>query len=669
MLLGVDVGGTFTDAVLIDDAGAVFTAKVPSSPADQSRAVLEAARLALAASGAPASRIRRFAHGMTVATNALLEGETARTVLVATAGFTDVIELGRQARPDLYRLEVRPREPLVPAQLRFPAAERIGPEGVLEPLTAAEAGRVAEAVAAAQPEAVAVALLHSYADPSHELALRDALLYALPDGVPISLSSETVGTFREFERTATTALDACLTPRLARYLHPLAEHCAAAQLPEPSIMQSAGGLTDLARAADHAALTLLSGPAGGVAGARALAELSGEPDVVCFDMGGTSCDVCVIEDGVVGESAERVIAQRPLALPSLDIETIGAGGGSIAWRDAGGALRVGPRSAGAQPGPACYGHGGELPTVTDANLLLGRLPADTPLAGGVKLGRTAAERAIAGLAAELGLTALACAEGIVRVAEAEMLGAIRLMTVERGVDPRSFALLGFGGAGGLHATALAEQLSIGRVIFPRLGGVLSAFGLAGAAPRRDASRSVLLAGERFTGARLDDVRRSLVRRAADELGSPVVRMQLRHELRYGGQSFELAVDERTGPEGPTSGPEELRERFAAAHMARYGYRDDGAEIELVTVRAAVWGQAPHCVPHARSAAPTASSAANIVLDGETLRCSVLTGERRAGEAISGPALLALDDATLLVRPGWSGTVDEQGTVRLEHGGG
>jgi N-methylhydantoinase A len=446
MLLGVDVGGTFTDAVLVGEGASVHTAKVPSTPAQESAGVLEAVRLVLARAGVEPSEVERFAHGMTVATNALLEGKTARTALIATAGFTDVIELGRQARAHLYRLCMEAPAPLVPAELRYAAPERMGAEGPLRALDEREAAEMVRRLAAARPRAVAVALLHSYADPTHERLLGRLVAELMPEA-HVSLSADLVGTFREYERTATTALDAALSPPLEAYLRRLCGDSAEIGLREPEIMQSSGGLTDADRAGAHAALTVLSGPAGGVGGALLLAELSQEPRVLCFDMGGTSCDVCLIDGYQVPETAERVIAGRPLALPALDIHTVGAGGGSIAWRDPGGALRVGPASAGAVPGPACYGRGGLRPTVTDANLLLGRLLDDAPLAGGVALDRAAAERAVAGLAAELGLETTACAEGIVRVAEAEMLAALRLMTLQRGIDPRGFALMPFGGAG------------------------------------------------------------------------------------------------------------------------------------------------------------------------------------------------------------------------------
>ncbi|MBI5106723.1 MAG: hydantoinase/oxoprolinase family protein, partial [Solirubrobacterales bacterium] len=366
MLLGVDVGGTFTDAVLV--AGTrVVTAKAPSTPRDQSEGVLAAVRLALDRAGADPSAVRSLSHGMTVATNALLEGTGARTVGCATEGFTDVVELARQHRHELYRLCAARPAPLVPRERRVPVPERMVPGGVERALEDPEA--VADAVAAHEPEAVAVCLLHAYAHPEHEQALGAALRARLGDGVHVSLSHEVTATFREYERAATTEVDAALSPLLERYLRRLAAGAREAGLPEPDIMQSSGGLTTLDEAAAHAALTVLSGPAGGAAAAALLSDHLGEPDLLCFDMGGTSCDVCVVQGGRVREAAGREVAGRPLALPMVDIHTVGAGGGSIGWRDPGGALRAGPRSAGAEPGPACYGRGGTEPTVTDANLV------------------------------------------------------------------------------------------------------------------------------------------------------------------------------------------------------------------------------------------------------------------------------------------------------------
>ncbi|MEA2216150.1 MAG: N-methylhydantoinase [Solirubrobacteraceae bacterium] len=671
MLLGVDVGGTFTDAVLVGAEGAVHTAKVPSTPKGQAAGVMSAVAAVLERAGSEPEAVERFAHGMTVATNALLEGRTARTALLATEGFTDVIELGRQARPHLYRLCEAAPPPLVPQELRFAAPERIGPEGTLRELTRERAESLCADVASAAPQAVAVALLHSYRDPGHERLLGELISELLP-GAALSLSSELVGTFREYERTATTALDAALSPPLDAYLRMLLAQAAGAGLAEPQVMQSSGGLTEASRAGSHAALTVLSGPAGGVAGALLLAALAGEPDVACFDMGGTSCDVCLIESGRVPETAERVIAGRPVALPALDIHTVGAGGGSIAWRDSGGALRVGPASAGADPGPACYGRGGRLPTVTDANLLLGRLLADAPLAGELRLDTGAAASAVGRLASELGLETLACAEGIVRVAEAEMLGALRVMTVERGIDPRSFALMPFGGAGPLHAAALAESLGISKVLCPRASGVLSALGLAASAPRRDSARTVMMSGEELAGASLERQREQLLAEAGAALGATPVRSRVRHELRYRGQSFELPVDEdrdgaHTGTAGGPLSADQLRASFDAAHEARYGYRDEDAAIELVNVRASAWGETPSLEPRASAAGGATREQGQIVFAGERVGASVIRGEPQPGERLDGPALCALPEATLLVPPGWSGEVDAHGTIALHRG--
>ncbi|MGA9285938.1 MAG: hydantoinase/oxoprolinase family protein, partial [Solirubrobacteraceae bacterium] len=353
MLLGVDVGGTFTDAVLVADDGTSYSAKAPSTPEAQQVGVLAAVAAVLEKAGTEPREIERFAHGMTVATNALLESEAhppAKTALIATDGFTDIVELGRQARPSLYKLCEAGPEPLVPPKLRFGASERTGPEGSLMPLDEEATVALLERLAQAEPEAVAVALLHSYAHPVHEQRIGELLGERLPH-VHVSLSHELVGTFREYERSATTEVDAALSPLLRTYLERLGVQATAEGLPAVQVMQSSGGLTDSHRAAAHAALTVLSGPAGGVGGALLLSEATGAKDVLCFDMGGTSCDVCVIDEGRVAETAQREVAGRPLALPALDIHTVGAGGGSIAWRDAGGALRVGPESAGADPGP------------------------------------------------------------------------------------------------------------------------------------------------------------------------------------------------------------------------------------------------------------------------------------------------------------------------------
>ena len=486
-VLGVDVGGTFTDAVLLTD-GELRTAKVPTARR-QEESVLAAAR----AVGAEAESIDRFTHGTTVATNALLERKGARTAFVATAGFEHLLHLRRQNRAHLYRLCAAHPTPLVPLERCHGVRERIGPGGVVVPLDLDSLPELEDV------EAVAVCLLFAFRDPSHERAVAEELRRRLP-GTHIVASHEVAPEFREYERASTTAIDAYLGPVVSRYFEALRGAAVGARLPEPLVMRSSGGVATLAEAAAHPAVALVSGPAAGVVGAARIAGLAGVESAISLDMGGTSTDVCLIAGGEAGRSAEREVAGLPLRLPMVDLQTVGAGGGSIVSRDPGGALRVGPESAGAEPGPACYGRGGDRPTVTDANLLLGRLPER--LAGGVELDRRAAERAFAGLDP---------AEAV-EVVNAEMLRALRLVSIERGHDPRDFALVAFGGAGPLHACALAEELAIGTVLVPEAAGVLSALGLGDhpAVPVEEGGRAV---------AALLDIRRE---RGADEHGAHLV---------------------------------------------------------------------------------------------------------------------------------------------------
>src|SRR3954468_12731424 len=500
MLLGVDVGGPFPDAALLD-ADALHTAKVPSTPGDQSRGVIAAVEEVLARAGREAAEVEGFTHGMTVGTNALLEERGARTALVATRGFADLLEIGRQDRPSLYH-PCRPKpRPLADPGLKLEAVERIGPVGVVEELTDDEISRIVERLRGSGAEAVAVCLLFSFRDPAHEKRIATALREGLPD-LHVSPSHEVLPAFREYERFSTTVIDAYLSPLLGRYLRNLTEACRARGLVEPEVMRSSGGTADTDETARSGAWSVLSGPAGGAVGAGLLARSAGHPNAIGVDMGGTSCDVCVIDGGVVRRTDSREIDGRPIQLPMVDVHTVGAGGGSVGWRDAGGALRVGPRSAGAEPGPACYGRGGTDPTVTDANLLLGYLAPDSELAGGVSLDRDAAQRSIAQLGDELGLGEIETADGIARVANQEMIRALRVVTVERGVDPRDYALLPFGGAGPMHAAALAAELEITRIVCPRASGVLSALGLIAAGRRRDTARTLQLSGEQISADRI-----------------------------------------------------------------------------------------------------------------------------------------------------------------------
>jgi len=655
--LGVDVGGTFTDAVLAS-ADQVFTAKVPTTPSDQSEGVMAAVSLALDRARLEAGDVRAFAHGMTVATNALLEERGARTALIATEGFTDVLELARQNRPHLYRLCEAPPAPLVPPELRFGAVERNSPHELITPLDEQALAGTLDRLADAEVESVAICLLHSWARPEHERRVAQIAAARL-EGVHVSASHDLLPVFREYERTSTTVIDAYLSPLLAGYLDRLCRRAEAAGLPAPEIMRSNGGLASAAEAADHGAWAVLSGPAAGAVGAARAGAAAGSDGVLSFDMGGTSCDVAVIDGGVVRQSAEQQVAGRPLQLPMVDVHTVGAGGGSVAWADPGGALRVGPRSAGAVPGPAAYGRGGREPTVTDANLLLGYLNAGAPLAGDVRLDPDAARAAVGRLAGELGLGLLEAAAGIVRVADEEMLRALRVATVERGVDPRRYALVAFGGAGPMHAARLAEQLGMTRVLCPAEAGVLSAVGLATADRRRDVARTLLMDEESLRAGHAARAVAELA--AAARSGLPGARLSARYDLRYRGQSFELEVSA-----GLDAAADELRALFDAAHEQRYGYRDPAASIELVNVRvSAIAERAAPQVASAPSAGGLERATRGARFGQDMLETRVLRGVPLAGERCAGPAVWELPDATVVVPPGWAGTVDEHGTLVLE----
>ena len=652
MVLGVDVGGTFTDAVLLT-AGGVVTGKAPTTPHDQSEGVMAAVQEALGRAGAQAGAVERLVHGMTVGTNALLEGRTARTALIATEGFTDIEELGRQARPELYRLCVAAPEPLVPPELRVAAPERCGPDGVLEALDI-DGLRQRLAGLGEQPEAVAVCLLWGFRHPEHERQAAGVAREALGEA-HVSTSHETAGVFREYERLATTVVDAALSPLLRRYLSNLTARAREAGLPAPEIMLSSGGVAGAEIAAAHGSWTVLSGPAGGAVAAARAAGLAGTEDAVGLDMGGTSCDVSLVAGGRVAVTGGREVGGRSLALPMVDVHTVGAGGGSVAWRDPGGALRAGPRSAGADPGPACYGRGGTEPTVTDANLLLGYLDAGSSLAGGVRLDRDAAERAVAALAWELGLDPTEAAAGIVRVAGAEMAQAVRVVTVERGVDPRGLALVAFGGAGPLHAAQIAEELDMRRVIAPVVSGVLSALGLAVSERRRDLQESVLLSGDELTRDAVAEVVARLAARGREELGEAGGELRATYELRYAGQAFELPIDGHPEPD-----PAQLRAAFDRAHAERYGYEDPEARLELVTVRVAV--ALPGGDPQPASGEPAERRAQRWAwFEGEWVDAAVL-GPGTCEQ--DGPAILELPGSTLVVPPGWSAHADAE-TVVME----
>ena len=652
--LGVDVGGTFTDLVALVD-GRLITAKVPTTPKNQARGVVSALDVVRSALGAVAS----FAHGSTVATNALLERRGARTALVTTEGFRDVIEIGRQNRPALYDLTRDRPAALVPRELRFTVRERMGRDGVLVPLDEDSVGAAVEACREANVEAVAVCLLFGFLHPEHEQRVGKALREALP-GVQVSVSSQVLPEFREYERCSTTVCNSYLTPRLAVYLGSLADKVEELGRPAPVVMQSSGGAAEIETAAAQAVSCILSGPAGGVVGAAWIAGLSGFQDLVTFDMGGTSTDVAPVLGGMVQTTTESVVAGVPIKLPMVDVHTVSAGGGSIAWVDAGGALRVGPGSAGADPGPAAYGRGGKEPTVTDANLYLGYLPDGAELGGEVRLDRGQAEAALRRVGAQIGLEVEETARGIIRVADAEMIRALRVISVERGLDPRELTLVAFGGAGGLHACSLAEELDIGRILVPRAAGVLSALGLAISDVRRDQVHPLLAELGATDPAHVEACFEALEANVHAQLVNDAQLTFTRlADLRYQGQSFELTV------EGRDFGG--LTARFHTEHERRYGYRMEDEVVELVNLRvvATVSRAKPdlHEAPPRRDAAPTRRRAS---FDSDWREIDVWErSDLGTGSKLRGPAVVEFTESTLVVRPDWQATVDGVGTLNLE----
>jgi N-methylhydantoinase A len=648
VILGVDVGGTFTDAVLLAGERLV-TGKAPTTPDDQSEGVMSAVEEALESAEAEPGDVERFVHGMTVGTNALLEGKVARTALLATEGFTDLEELGRQARPELYRLCAGHPPPLAPAELRVAVPERTGPDGVLREL---DEDGLREALEGMDFEAAAVCLLWGFRHPEHEKRAGE-LVGELASDAHVSLSHETAGVFREYERCATTVVDAALSPLLRGYLGRLADRARSAGLPTPEVMLSSGGTADADTAANHGSWTVLSGPAGGAVGAARSAAAADTEDCVGLDMGGTSCDVSVSIGGRVAVGRGREVGGRALALPMVEVHTVGAGGGSIAWRDPGGALRVGPRSAGADPGPASYGRGGEEPTVTDANLVLGYLDSGSPLAGDVELDREAAERAFESLGSELDLSLDEVAAGVVRVANTGMAQAVRVVTVERGIDPRDLALVAFGGAGPLHAAAIAEELGMSKVVAPIASGVLSALGLVVSERRRDLVESVLLSGDELERERVAEVVARLGERGRDELSEPEAELRATYDLRYAGQAFELSVDGELEPD-----PADLRRAFDEAHAERYGYDDEEAELELVTVRVAAATEGSELVPAAPARAEERGTR-ELSFEGERAKARIFgPGELET----DGPAVIELPGSTLVVPPDWHARGDADAVV-------
>ncbi|WP_293029944.1 hydantoinase/oxoprolinase family protein [Natronococcus sp.] len=656
--IGVDVGGTFTDVALsVDDH--LVTAKVPTTTDRQHVGVLEGIAKACDDAGIDPGEIDAFAHAMTVSVNALLERGGAKTALVTTEGFRDVLEIGRQDRPDLYDLEAEKPEPLVPRRRRFEVDERTTAEGVERAVDPEEVRDLASTLREHDVESVAICLLHAYADADNERRVAEILREELE--VPVSASHEVLAEFREFERTSTTAVDAYVRPAIDRYVGRLVDEAETSGIPAPQIMQANGGIADPETVRDHAVTTTLSGPAAGVVGAAATVDDADVEGLVTFDMGGTSSDVSLVREGEAERTTDAEIDGLPIRTPMVDVNTVGAGGGSVAWVDDGGALRVGPRSAGAEPGPVCYGKGGTEPTVTDANVVLGYIGPDTALGGEMTLDVEAARDALADLADEAGLEgALEAAQGIYRVANATMTRTIRSVTVERGHDPREFALVAFGGAGPMHAAALADSLGVDRVVVPRPGGVLSAFGLLAADESYDAARTVQLARADAEPDRVDAVYDDLVERVlADATDPGAARIERAADCRYAGQSFELTV-----PVDESVDLDAVEERFHAAHERAYGYRmDEGVEIVTLRASATVGGASPVVRHEGRGDARLGTREAYFP-DTEGVRTTTVYGRDRlhSRTTVDGPAVLEQAESTTVVPPGWTGDVLEDGTV-------
>src|SRR5579872_6147336 len=658
--VAVDTGGTFTDCVWVEN-GRLKMLKVFSTPADPSQAIAEAVRR----TGLDSAAV--LLHGTTVGTNSLLQRRGARVAFVTTAGFEDSIQIGRQARPKLYDFFFDPVEPLVPPELRFGVPERTACDGeVLERPSESELSRLRRALQEANPESVAVSLLFSFVNPENERAVALALQGLVENPVPLSLAHLVLPEFREYERASTVVVNAYLQPLMQRYLENLGRRLAGRSANGRSaavfIMQSSGGITSLGTAAAEPVRTVLSGPAGGVVGAAAVARRSGFPRIVSFDMGGTSTDVALV-DGEPRASNEAEIAGLPVRVPMLDIHTVGAGGGSIARFDAGGALRVGPLSAGADPGPICYGKG-EEPTVTDANLLLGRLPPDKFLGGEFALDRERARRVVKSWLQKnrSTLSVERFAAGVIRVVNATMEKAVRVVSIERGHDPRDFILVAFGGAGGMHACELAAALGIPRVLLPPLPGALSAYGILVSDVIKDYSRTVLLRVKaklpetdlqrHFRG--FEQEARAAFR-AEGWSGKP--RFERTLDVRYRGQGYELNVPFTAG----------TLAAFHREHQRRYGYSRPQREVEIVTLR--LRARLPSPVAPGGSMGPPATAKVErrpVLFDSRTLTTPVYDRDAlKPRQSYRGPAIVSEYGATTVVPPGFKFGVDRVGSLIIE----
>jgi len=675
-MIGVDVGGTFTDFFAFDVAsGDVRLHKLPSTPSNPAEAVIAGLRQLTTRHRIELSSVTRLSHGTTVGTNALIQRRGGKVALIVTEGFRDLIEIGRQIRPRVFDLQADYPAPLVPRELRFEAPERVTADGsVVRALDPAALDRMVRAFAEVKPDACAVCLLFSFVNPAHERAIGAALAAAFPE-MYLSISSEVQPEFREYERLSTTVLNAYLQPVITRYLGDLAVGVAkVAPNAVIGINQSSGGLMSIERARRFPIRTALSGPAAGAVGAIHMARLSGVSDVISLDMGGTSADVCLIRGYTAGTNFEKWIEGYPARLPAVDVNAVGAGGGSVAWFDRDGLMKVGPQSAGAHPGPACYGRGGTEPTVTDANLVLGRLSPRGLLGGDMALDLGRAREAIRPLAERLGFSVERTAHGMLGIVVANMVRAIRAVSVERGHDPRAFALLPFGGAGPLHATDVAKSLGIRRCLVPLAPGILCAQGLVVSDLRETFVRTAPTPLLQDRSSQIEDRVRELIAESkawfeAESVAEPQRKIDVVLDARYIGQNFELAVPMGTADPLPAS--EEIRRRFFAEHERAYGFHNPNDAVEIVNFRLIAVGRLKQ--PEALPAPPRAGGAlaktgsrpvwfdAERTIDTPVYDRAALC----AGDIIDGPAVIEQLDATTLLFPGDRATVDPYLNLSVE----
>lgn len=671
--IGIDTGGTHTDLVLVG-SGRVLTLKVPSTPEDLSHGILDGIRRILSMDGLDSAVVARFVYASTLVTNLIVEEREAHVGLITTEGFRDVLEIRRASRkPDVYNIHWRPPKPIVPRHLRYTVPERIDASGrVLKALDEAATRTALESLARQGVQTIAVCLLHAYANPQHERQIARIAAEVCPQ-IDVSLSCDVVREFREFERTSTTCVSALIRRPITRHLTGLSSALRENGITAtPFIMRGNGGISTFEAAARLPAALAHSGPMGGIVGATALARACDIDQIITLDMGGTSADVSLVSGGEPLLTNHSTVGQHPLLLPTLDLVTIGAGGGSIAWIDGGSGLRVGPRSAGSVPGPACYGQGGADPTVTDANLATGRLNPDYFLAGARRLSPDRAHDAIRDrIASPLGMTPDEAALGIIAIAESHMVNAIRLVSIERGLDPRDFTLVAFGGAGPLHAAALADALSIRSVLIPPAPGNLSAMGLLCADVRHDLTRTLVAEVgpaivDRITATFEELLQEGEAALVTDLIAPHARQYQLGVDLRYQGQNYELALPVTRYD---ASSLDDMVQRFHEYHRTVYGYHLKSHAVQLVRVRVTAIGRTDHaawpvCGSVAREPVPVATRRILLASGAHAEVPVYRMSELFPGQEIAGPSLVEYPGSTLFLSPGWRARFDERMNARM-----